>query len=330
MRRHYPRFTPVGQRHSAGLRDAKVTRHTPQNLYQRRGHLLTRLQSLFAIHLVAILFGATGIFGAIIQADALVITWGRALFAVMTLVAMRRIISSSAMRSSRQDSAWHQHLGAFVLSGAMLAVHWVTFFVSVKTGGIAVATLGFASFPAFITLIEALVLKERVGRAEWIRLLLVTFGLILITPSFEWADQGTEGLVWGVISGAAFGVLAVLNRRKLAGVDVFQVAGIQNAIVFILLSPWVLPTVTQISVTDWLWLIALGVVCTGFAHLLFVSSLRQLPARTAGLVVAAEPLYAILFAWLLFGQEPSVRMLVGAAIMMTAIFSASLAVRHQK
>jgi len=292
--------------------------------------LLTRVQSLFAIHFVAILFGATGIFGAIIQSDALVITWGRALFAVMTLVALRRMMTGSATRPTQQDAAWHQHVGAFIFSGAMLAVHWVTFFTSVKIGGIAVATLGFASFPAFITLIEALVLKERVGRAEWLRLLLVTFGLILITPSFEWADQGTEGLVWGVISGAAFGVLAVLNRRKLAGVDAFQVAGIQNAIVFILLSPWVLPTVTQISLTDWLWLIALGVVCTGLAHLLFVSSLRQLPARTAGLVVAAEPLYAILFAWFLFAQVPSVRMLVGAAIMMTAIFSASLAVRHQK
>lgn len=292
--------------------------------------MLTRVQSLFAIHFVAILFGATGIFGAIIQSDALVITWGRALFAVMTLVALRRMMTGSATRPTQQDAAWHQHVGAFIFSGAMLAVHWVTFFTSVKIGGIAVATLGFASFPAFITLIEALVLKERVGRAEWLRLLLVTFGLILITPSFEWADQGTEGLVWGVISGAAFGVLAVLNRRKLAGVDAFQVAGIQNAIVFILLSPWVLPTVTQISLTDWLWLIALGVVCTGLAHLLFVSSLRQLPARTAGLVVAAEPLYAILFAWFLFAQVPSVRMLVGAAIMMTAIFSASLAVRHQK
>jgi len=292
--------------------------------------LLTRVQSLFAIHFVAILFGATGIFGAIIQSDALVITWGRALFAVMTLVALRRMMTGSATRPTQQDAAWHQHVGAFIFSGAMLAVHWVTFFTSVKIGGIAVATLGFASFPAFITLIEALVLKERVGRAEWLRLLLVTFGLILITPSFEWADQGTEGLVWGVISGAAFGVLAVLNRRKLAGVDAFQVAGIQNAIVFILLSPWVLSTVTQISLTDWLWLIALGVVCTGLAHLLFVSSLRQLPARTAGLVVAAEPLYAILFAWFLFAQVPSVRMLVGAAIMMTAIFSASLAVRHQK
>ena len=292
--------------------------------------MLTRVQSLFAIHLVAILFGATGIFGAVIQADALVITWGRALFAVLTLLTLKRIIAVPRAHLIVRDALWHGHLGAFALSGAMLALHWVTFFTSVKVGGIAVATLGFASFPAFITLIEALVLKERVGRAEWIRLLLVTVGLILITPSFEWANSGTEGLVWGVLSGAAFAILAVLNRRKLAGVDAFQVAGIQNAVVFLLLSPWVLPAVSQISPLDWFWLFALGVVCTGLAHLLFVSSLRQLPARTAGLVVASEPLYAIVFAWILFGEEPSVRMLLGAAVMMTAIFSASLAVRHQE
>jgi drug/metabolite transporter (DMT)-like permease len=82
-------------------------------------------------------------------------------------------------------------------------------------------------------------------------------------------------------------------------------------------------------VSDWLFIAALGVVCTGLAHWLFVSSLRQLPARTAGLVVASEPLYAIFFAWMLFDQVPSGRMLFGAAVMMAAIFSASLAVRAQ-
>jgi drug/metabolite transporter (DMT)-like permease len=211
----------------------------------------------------------------------------------------------------------------------MLAVHWVTFFFAVKVGGVAVATLGFASFPAFITLIEALLLREKVGRAEWLRLLMVSLGLVLITPSFEWADRGTEGLVWGVLSGAAFGVLAVLNRRKLSHINAFQVAGIQNALVFIFLLPWVVSSLGQVSVSDWLLIAALGMVCTGLAHVLFVSSLRQLPARTAGLVVASEPLYAILFAWLLFEQVPSGRMLIGASVMMVAIFSASLAVRQQ-
>jgi drug/metabolite transporter (DMT)-like permease len=47
------------------------------------------------------------------------------------------------------------------------------------------------------------------------------------------------------------------------------------------------------------------------------------------LVVASEPLYAIFFAWMLFDQVPSGRMLFGAAVMMAAIFSASLAVRAQ-
>lgn len=291
--------------------------------------MLTRLQSLFAIHIVAILFGATGIFGAIIHADALMITGGRAFFAVLTLIALSRIFSREGSNPLNTFASWFAHPGAFVLSGLMLAVHWVTFFYSVKLGGIAVATLGFASFPAFITLIEALLLREKVGRAEWLRLLLVSLGLVLITPSFDWADRGTEGLVWGVLSGAAFGVLAVLNRRKLSHVNAFKVAGIQNALVLMFLLPWVAPSLGQVSISDWVLIGALGVVCTGLAHLLFVSSLRQLPARTAGLVVASEPLYAILFAWVLFDQVPSGRMLLGAAVMMAAIFSASLAVRQQ-
>jgi drug/metabolite transporter (DMT)-like permease len=289
--------------------------------------LLNRLQSLFAIHFVAILFGATGIFGAIIQADAWMITLGRAFFAVLTLVALSRMFSTLGGKRLHTFDSWRTHLGAFVLSGAMLALHWVTFFYSVKIGGVAVATLGFASFPAFITLIEALLLREKVGRAEWLRLLLVSLGLVLITPSFEWSDQGTEGLVWGILSGAAFGVLAVLNRRQLRHVNAFQVAGIQNALVFLFLLPWAIPSLGQVSASDWWLIAALGVICTGLAHWLFVSSLRQLPARTAGLVVASEPLYAILFAWMLFSQVPSGRMLCGAALMMAAIFSASLAVR---
>ena len=291
--------------------------------------MLNRLQSLFAIHFVAILFGATGIFGAIIHADAWMITWGRALFAVLTLVALNRLFSKLGSKPLHRFVSWRAHPGALLLSGAMLAVHWVTFFYSVKIGGVAVATLGFASFPAFITLIEALLLREKVGRAEWLRLLLVSLGLVLITPSFDWSNQGTEGLVWGVLSGAAFGVLAVLNRRKLSHVNAFQVAGIQNALVFLFLLPWAIPSLRQVSVSDWIFIAALGVVCTGLAHWLFVSSLRQLPARTAGLVVASEPLYAIFFAWMLFDQVPSGRMLFGAAVMMAAIFSASLAVRAQ-
>ena len=278
------------------------------------------------MHLVAVLFGATGILGELITADPTFITWGRAGFAVLALALLGRVLLAQPLSLLWRHGRWWALLG----SGVLLAVHWVTFFISVKVGGIAIATLGFASFPAFITLIEWGLFRETVTRAEWVRLGLVSLGLLLITPSFDLADLGTEGLLWGLVSGASFGVLAVLNRRYLSGVNAFAVAGLQNAIVLLVLSPWVVGSLAQISVVNWLWVAVLGVLCTGLAHLLFVSSLRQLPARTAGLVVALEPIYAIAFAWWFFSQAPSLRTLVGATVMILTILSASLALQKAR
>ncbi len=287
---------------------------------------LNRTQSLFAVHLVAVLFGATGVLGELITADPVFITWGRAGFAVLSLALFGRLLLTELRSSVLGHGRWI----ALLLSGAILAVHWVTFFISVKVGGIAIATLGFASFPAFITLIEWGLLREAVTRAEWVRLWLVSLGLLLITPSFELSNLGTEGLLWGLLSGASFGVLAVLNRRYLFRVNAFAVAGLQNAVVFLVMSPWVVGSLSQISLVNWLWVAALGILCTGLAHLLFVSSLRHLPARSAGLVVALEPIYAIAFAWWVFSQEPSPRTLLGAALIILTILSASLALQKAR
>ncbi len=287
---------------------------------------LNRTQSLFAVHLVAVLFGATGVLGELITADPVFITWGRAGFAVLSLALFGRLLLTEPRSSVLGHGRWI----ALLLSGAILAVHWVTFFISVKVGGIAIATLGFASFPAFITLIEWGLLREAVTRAEWVRLWLVSLGLLLITPSFELSNLGTEGLLWGLLSGASFGVLAVLNRRYLFRVNAFAVAGLQNAVVFLVMSPWVVGSLSQISLVNWLWVAALGILCTGLAHLLFVSSLRHLPARSAGLVVALEPIYAIAFAWWFFSQEPSPRTLLGAALIILTILSASLALQKAR
>ena len=69
---------------------------------------------------------------------------------------------------------------------------------------------------------------------------------------------------------------------------------------------------------SWFWLAVLGVLCTGLAHTLFVKSLEALDARSAGMIIALEPVYAIACAWWLFGEEPSGRMLVGASLIILA------------
>ncbi len=280
---------------------------------------MTRQRALASIHFAAILFGLTGVFGELIQASAAVITLGRAVFAVISLVFFARM-----QRRKLLGVLTPAQIFVLVISGALLAVHWVTFFISVKVGGIAIATLGFASFPAFITLFEGLLFREKVSRAEWLVLALVTVGLVLVTPAFDLADQGTIGLAWGLLSGLAFALLALTNRRAASGMDPMQVACWQNTIVALMLLPFAVDQLGQVNAISWLWLALLGVFCTGLSHYLFVSSLTRLNARTAGLVIALEPVYAIAFAWVLFAQEPSLRMLAGAGLIVAAIVGSGL------
>ena len=289
------------------------------------------VSALAAAHGVAVLFGLTGILGALIRFDAVAITAGRAGFAATAL-----LVLALTQRRPLLQGLGPRRAGIVLASGFLLAVHWITFFMAVKVGGVAVATLGFASFPAFIALLDVVLFRERIGRAEGTMLALVTLGLVLVTPSFDVGDQGTVGLLWGLASGLSFAGLAICNRRGNRGMDAIQVAFWQNLVVALLVLPllglglappqiahsqapssWVTGA-AAIDLVSWFWLAVLGVLCTGLAHTLFVKSLEALDARSAGMIIALEPVYAIACAWWLFGEEPSGRMLVGASLIILA------------
>lgn len=323
------------------------------------------VSALAAAHGAAVLFGLTGILGALIRFDAVAITAGRAGFAATALLVLALV-----QRRPLLQGLGSRRAGILLVSGLLLAVHWITFFLAVKVGGVAVATLGFASFPAFIALLDVVLFRERIGRAEGMMLSLVTLGLVLVTPSFDVGDQGTVGLLWGLASGLSFAGLAICNRRGSRGMDAIQVAFWQNLLVALLVLPLLglgltggadgvpmtdaahaasqVPSAqanpsqeslfqehlsqellsqellsqeavsAAIDLVSWFWLAVLGVLCTGLAHTLFVKSLEALDARSAGMIIALEPVYAIACAWWLFGEEPSGRMLVGASLIILA------------
>ena len=270
--------------------------------------------ALTSAHITALLFGLTGIFGALIHASASVITFGRAAFALLALAVFAHLQDRALLRGLNL-----RKLSIYALSGLMLAAHWVTFFIAIKVGGVAVATLGFASFPAFITLLDMAVFRDRPHLAEALLLLLVTLGLVLVTPSFELANQGTVGLLWGLASGLSFALLAMTNRRATDGRNGVQVVFWQNATVAAIMAPFAVFDLVDLGAVDWTHLAILGVLCTAVSQALFVKSLKGLNARSAGMIISLEPVYAIACAWWLFHETPSWRMLAGATLIVLAI-----------
>jgi drug/metabolite transporter (DMT)-like permease len=271
--------------------------------------------ALVELHGAVALFGFAALFGKWIALPAVAIVLGRTAVAALTLAAALVMRGEGCGR-------FEWRLG---VNGALLAAHWVAFFEAVQNASVAIGLLGFASFPLFVVLLEAVFLRARAGWVEWTLVALVTAGLLLIVPSLDAADRRLQGLLWGIFSGASFALLAVCNRalasRRLAGEIAFwQNAGAAMCLLPVLVITWVMPTARDLAL-----LLILGVLCTALAHTLFIHSLRILSAHTASVVACLEPVYGTALAFLLLGEVPSPRTLCGGALIVGASLWATLA-----
>ncbi|HEX7327319.1 MAG TPA: DMT family transporter [Casimicrobiaceae bacterium] len=276
--------------------------------------------ALWRLHAAVALFGAAALFGRWVDLPATSIVLGRTAFAALAL-AIAAAASGRRAMSGRPTAA-------LAVNGALLAVHWVAFFAAVQRTSVAIALVGYASFPLFVVLFERGEGGQseqggRVGRASVAAL--VVAGLLLTVPSFAPGDRGAQGLLLGVLSGLAFAILVLRNRSLVARIEPTTIALWQNAAAALFLAPVVLvtPGSRVPAPADWMLLIVLGVACTALAHTLFIASMRRVSAHTASVVAALEPVYGIALAVVLLGEIPSLRTLAGAALIVVAAIVAS-------
>lgn len=280
---------------------------------------LSRASALFRLHLAAILFGSTALFGEAVRTGPVAIVFGRTVFAVLAL---------SAVAAWGRLAPWRglapRGIAALCLPGVMLALHWLTFFQAVQDGGVALATLGFASFPVFVALLEALILRARPPARDMLVLLLVTAGMALITPRFSLADAGTAGLLWGILSGAIYAGIAVFNRYRAPAANSAQSCWWQCLAACVAIAPFSTAAMAGLAPRDWLLLALLGAVCTGLAYTIFLQALDAVKAQTVAVVISMEPVYAIALAWVAFGAIPAPSVVLGGALIIGAVLLASL------
>lgn len=275
---------------------------------------MTRRSALYQMHAAAILFGISGIFGKLILSGVAVLVFGRAAFAVLAL----SLLMVKSGRLPWQAIRARQIVNLLAL-GLLLVAHWMTFFIGIKVGGVAVATLGFACFPAIIALCESLFFGEKLTKTEYVLIALVSLGLVLVTPSFDFSNTATEGLLWGIASGVTYALLTIGNRNVAAKMSGVQVNWWESLSVMLCLLPFAVTDLPMVSWLDWLWIACLGLLCTGLSYSFFINGLKVINARTAALIIALEPVYAIVVAWILFHEQPGLRMLMGGALIIFAV-----------
>lgn len=269
------------------------------------------------IHVAVLLFGLAGLFGKFLDLAPAIIVLGRTVFAALVLGAL--------LAWQGRLAAPGRELGFTVLTGAILAVHWVTFFQAIQVSTVAVGLLGFASFPVFVTLLEPWVFGERYRPVDFLTAVLVATGLVLVAPGLDLVDSTTRGLLWGLVSGASFAVLALVNRARVRHAPPLTLALYQNLFAALCLLPALFVTGWHGGLREIALLAFLGVFCTALAHALFIASLRVIRAQLASVVSALEPVYGITFAFVLLGERPAPSTLAGGALIIGTLVLAARA-----
>jgi drug/metabolite transporter (DMT)-like permease len=271
------------------------------------------------IHFCVVLWGFTAILGKLITLPALPLVWWR-----MVLVAAALLLVPRFWRALR-SMPWRL-IAIYAGIGVLVALHWLTFYGSIKLSNASVAATCMALTPVFIAFVEPFLVGRRFEPNELI------FGLAVI-PGVMLVIGGTpEGMHTGILVGAVssffVAVFASLNKRFIGQSDALGVTGIEMAAgaLFLTAIAPLLPVSEGVfawpSQHDALLLVALAMGCTLLPFALSLTALRHLSAFTTALAVNMEPVYAIVLAILLLGEqrELEVSFYLGVAIILAVVF----------
>jgi drug/metabolite transporter (DMT)-like permease len=281
---------------------------------------------LLRIHVAVLLFGFAGLFGdaRLLPLTPLVIVFGRVVFAALTLLLAAIVRRDFLPPPSRRE------LLAFAALGVLLAVHWTTFFQSVRDAGVALALITFSTFPVFVAFLEPLLFRETLHALDVVLAAIALAGIAILTPGFEPNDRATQGVLWGIASGLTFALLSLLNRHFVRRHSSTTIALYQDLFAALVLLPVVAVDWPALSGRDVLLLVVLGVLCTAVAHSLFIAGLHGVSARTASRIACLEPVYGTLLAVLFFHDVPTGRTVLGGILILGVSFHATVRPQREK
>lgn len=275
------------------------------------------------IHLCVLLWGFTAILGKLISLPALPLVWWRMLLVAAVLMLLPRVWRGLRALPPRL-------LLAYTGIGALVALHWLTFYGAVKLANASVAATCMALATVFVALIEPLVARSRFSWRELALGVAVLPGVALVVGGIP--DGMRIGVAVGALSAVFVACFGSLNKRLVERADPLTVTAVElgaGTLTLTLLAPLmpllfpafagsllVLP-----GLQDGAYLLLLAFVCTLLPFALSLVALRHMSAFAAQLAVNLEPVYAIALAILLLGEqhELSPRFYVGVAIILAAV-----------
>jgi drug/metabolite transporter (DMT)-like permease len=257
-------------------------------------------RALLQLNAAVFLWGFTGVLGRLITMNETWLVWYRLLITSASLWIGFLLLK----KVKKLPLTSMLHIGAI---GTIQALHWVSFYGSIKYANITIALTCLSTSALLSSLLEPVILKKRFDPVEILLGLFAIAGIVII---YNTHLQFSIGIVIGLLSALLTVIVSVLNKKMIGRYDsesitLYQLSGgFIGLTILIPVLQRMFPAAHQAPAgMDWLWLIILSWVCTIFTFFLYINSLKKVSAFTMNLTLTLEPIYGIALAFFIFYEN---------------------------
>lgn len=246
------------------------------------------------------MWGFTGILGKLIHLDALLIVWHRLWIAALAL-AVYMYFTNKMIFPKGKTLFWT------IVVGLVVALHWLTFYTAIQMSTASLGILCLSTTTLHVTWLEPLIMRKRFSKIEFAMGLLVIGGIYFVAHDFK--GEELTALGFGLVSALCAGIFSVANGKLAQQTQTPGLSLTELTTGFVALSLFFISQgklnleLFQMTVSDFSWLLFLGVLCTSFAFLATVNIVKQLGAFSVSLSINLEPIYTIILAIILLKEH---------------------------
>ena len=281
------------------------------------------------IHFCVLLWGFTAIIGKLITLQALPLVWWRMLLVTLALLLMPKVWRG--LRAMPARTRW-----AYAGIGVLVSLHWLTFYAAIKLSNASVGATCIALGPVFLAFMEPWLAKRRFDPRELFIGAAVVPGVVMVVGGVP--DGMRIGIAVGVLSALFVALFGSLNKRMVNDGDPLTITCIElgTGTLFLTLLAPLLPHAGAAFVLpdahDALLLLVLSFGCTLLPFALALVALRHMTAFGTQMVTNLEPVYAIVLAIVLLGEQRQLDgwFYAGVVVILVAVFAHPLLARGKR
>lgn len=254
------------------------------------------------LHFLVFLWGFTAVLGMLISIPSVEMVFYRTLLAAVGMGAVMWLFKKSFQISGTL-------LLNVMATSLIVAIHWVSFFLSGKISNPSTSLVGFATCSFWAAILEPILKRKKIAGIEIALGVVVLVGLGIIL-AFDFKHP--LGLLLGVISGLTAAWFSIINSKLVHRVNAYAITFYEMlgaCMLILLFMPLYaqLPVVNQLNLVpttlDWFYIAIMAWVCSVYAFSASINLSKKISVFMIQLALNLEPLYGIVLALLVFGQQ---------------------------